>query len=274
MNLFAIGKEHAAVIDATYSLASGLFVDAKKSEATKRLIDVAEKTHDPRAMVELIKHSYAFQDDSFRKLAGEITSEVVAEPNGVYLQALVQYNNEREGFIQKHGVDLIDAIKCKNILKYMNNDFKSELDEMVFKTGGKSLDVMLLNARIKEIQKFYSKFENMVGDSQIENAFWFAYQGFMRASKLAHEMGEDLDSGIYKAKAYLINQELRFEKDGEFNIDEFEAMAVKSGSAKAIYYANKCRFANSQFEDIKIPFSEIYNSELYVTSDILTNTCE
>ena len=111
MNLFAIGKEHDAVIDATYSLASGLFVDAKKSEATKRLIDVAEKTHDPRAMVELIKHSYAYKENEHvRKLAGEITSEVVVEPNGVYLQALVQYNNEREGFIQKHGVDLIDAI--------------------------------------------------------------------------------------------------------------------------------------------------------------------
>lgn len=261
MNLFAIGKENDEVIDLTYSLAGGLFVDNKKSEATKRLIDVAEKTHDPRAMVELIKHSYAYKENEHvRKLASEIANEVVIEPNGVYLKALVQYNNERESFIQKHEVDLIEAIKCKNIFKNMNNDYKAKLDEMVLKAGGKSFDVMLLNARIKETQSFYSKFENMIGDSPAETSFWLAYQGFMGSAKLAHEMGEELDSSIYKAKAYLINQEFRFEKDCDFNLDEFETMALESNSPKAIYYANKCRFANSQFEDIKVPFEDIYAS--------------
>ena len=260
MNLFAIGKENDEVIDLTYSLAGGLFVDAKKSEATKRLVDVAEKTHDPRAMVELIKHSYAYKEnEDVRKLANEIANEVVVEPNGVYLKALVQYNNEREGFIQKHGVDLIEAIKCKNIFKNMHNDYKAKLDEMVLKAGAKSFDVMLLNARIKETQRFHSEFENMIGDSSAETSFWLAYQGFMGSAKLAHEMGEELDSGIYKAKAYLMNQEFRFENDGDFNLDEFEAMAIESDSPKAIYYANKCRFANSQFEDLKVSFEDVYS---------------
>ena len=230
MNLFATGKDHNDVIDITYGVASGLFVDSKKSEATKKLVEVASKTHEPRAMVELMKHSYAYKEsEDVRKLASEIADEVVIDPNGVYLKALIKYNTERENFIQKHNFEIVDAIKCKNI-------FKED------KSG-----------------RLYSQFESMVRDCEdVENGFWIAYQGFKGQARIAKELGEELDENILSAKAYLINENFRFEKDDNFNIQEFENMAKLSGSPKAIYYANKCKFANCQFEDLKVPFNDVY----------------